>query len=150
MAPCKRSAAVTRVIPEASDTHSTARTSMPEQQHCCWALTFRWHPVFVRAARKAPVVRVQARHVTRAVAARRRTPALLLVHTWSVCEGKDVEVISTQAAADCTLQLLSGLLQGCFAWFTLQNNPPVVHPLFETSYLAPPSLTRLSSDWLPL
>lgn len=49
------------------------------------ALTFRRHPVFVWTARQAPVVGVQASHVTRAVAARRRTPTLLLVGTRSIC-----------------------------------------------------------------
>lgn len=49
------------------------------------ALTFWWHPVFVRTAGQAPVVGVQARHVTRAVAARCRTAALLLVRAGGVC-----------------------------------------------------------------
>lgn len=39
----------------------------------------------MRTARQAPVVGVQAGHVTRAVAARRRTSALLLVGARSVC-----------------------------------------------------------------
>lgn len=51
-------------------------------------LTFRWHPVFVWTAGQAPVVGIQARYVTCAVTARRRTPAFLLVRTRSICEQK--------------------------------------------------------------
>lgn len=53
-------------------------------------LTFWWHPVFVRTAGQAPVVGVQARYVTRAVAAGCRTSTVLLVCTWSICEEKVV------------------------------------------------------------
>jgi len=53
--------------------------------------TLRRDPVLVGAARQAAVVRVQTRHVTRAVAARRRTLALLLLPPGRVWRGRGTE-----------------------------------------------------------
>ena len=57
------------------------RYNMPKQHLAGVRLTFWWHPVFVWAARQAPMVRVQACHMTRAITAWCRTSTLLLVRT---------------------------------------------------------------------
>lgn len=48
-------------------------------------LTFWWHPVFVRAAREAPMMGVQSGHMTCAITTWGWTSTFFLVHTRSIC-----------------------------------------------------------------
>lgn len=69
---------------EPKDTCSCVKDRSTTGWRATGTLTFWWHPVFVRTARQAPMVGVQARYVTCAVTARRRTPTLLLVCAGSI------------------------------------------------------------------